>query len=224
MSKPFKVWRDIYQVGGADISNPYDCSVYLLDGGDTSMLIDAGAGRSFERLVSNIDKLGLDPKKLSSILVTHAHIDHIGSLHQFQKEYKVEIIAHELDAEVLEKGGEVAAEAYGVRYVPCRVDLKIRGPTHTLQVGKHKVVVIHIPGHTAGSIAAYLDTGGKRVLFGQDIHGPYYPEWGADPALAKLSLQKLIELKADILCEGHFGIYQPASEVKRYIQQYVDRL
>lgn len=224
MTKPFKVWRDVYQVGGADISHPLDCSVYLLDAGEILMLIDAGAGKSFDRLVSNIEKLGLDPKKLNSILVTHAHIDHIGSLHQFQKEYDVQIIAHELDAEVLEKGGEVAAEAYGVLYVPCRVDLKIQGSGKTLQVGKHKVEVTHIPGHTAGSIAAHLDIGGKRVLFGQDIHGPYYSEWGADPALAKLSLQKLIDLKADILCEGHFGIYQPASEVKRYIQQYVDML
>ena len=224
MTKPFKVWRDVYQVGGADISHPLDCSVYLLDGGEILMLIDAGAGKSFDRLVSNIEKLGLDPKKLNSILVTHAHIDHIGSLHQFQKEYDVQIIAHELDAEVLEKGGEVAAEAYGVRYVPCRVDLKIQGSKKTLQVGKYKVEVIHIPGHTTGSIAVYLDIGDKRVLFGQDIHGPYYPEWGADPSLAKLSLQKLIDLKADILCEGHFGIYQPASEVKSYIQQYVDML
>jgi glyoxylase-like metal-dependent hydrolase (beta-lactamase superfamily II) len=224
MTRTFKVWRDIYQVGGADISHPLDCSVYLLDGGEILLLIDAGAGKSFDTLVSNIKKTGLDPKRLNSILVTHAHIDHIGSLHQFKKEYDVEIIAHELDAEALEKGGKVAAEAYGVHYSPCRVDLKIRGSTQTLQVGKHKIEVIHIPGHTAGSVAAYLDIGGKRVLFGQDIHGPYYPEWGADPALAKLSLQKLIDLKADILCEGHFGIYQPASEVKSYIQQYVDML
>ncbi|MBM3156190.1 MAG: MBL fold metallo-hydrolase [Chloroflexi bacterium] len=224
MTKPFKVWRDVYQIGGADISHPLDCSVYLLDGGEIMMLIDAGAGKSFDTLVSNMEKLGLDPKKLNSILVTHAHIDHIGSLHRFQKEFNVEIIAHELDAEALEKGGEVAAEAYGVRYVPCRVDLKIQGSTQTLQVGRHKVEVIHIPGHTAGSIAAYLDIGGRRVLFGQDIHGPYYPEWGADPALAKLSLQKLIDLKADILCEGHFGIYQPASEVRSYIRQYADAL
>jgi len=84
--------------------------------------------------------------------------------------------------------------------------------------------VIHIPGHTAGSIAAYLDADNRRVLFGQDIHGPYYPEWGADPAQAKLSLQKLIELKADILCEGHFGIYQPAAAIERYIRGYLDSL
>jgi glyoxylase-like metal-dependent hydrolase (beta-lactamase superfamily II) len=124
----------------------------------------------------------------------------------------------------IEGRGGVAAEAYRVSYNPCHVDLRIKGAEETLQLGKYELNVIHIPGHTPGSIAAYLDVDKQRVLFGQDIHGPYYPEWGADLALAKLSLQKLIDLNADILCEGHFGIYQPASEVKRYLQQYVDSL
>ena len=223
MSKPFKVCKDVYMVGGSDISHPYDCGVYLLDAGDL-VLIDAGAGMSFDKLVANIEKLGLNPKKLKSVLVTHAHIDHIGSLHRFQKEFGVRIIAHELDADAIEGRGGVAAEAYCVAYTPCHVDLRIKGAEETLKISKYELKVIHIPGHTPGSIAAYVDIDKQRVLFGQDIHGPYYPEWGADPALAKLSLQKLVDLKADILCEGHFGIYQPASEVKDYIQQYVDSL
>jgi glyoxylase-like metal-dependent hydrolase (beta-lactamase superfamily II) len=93
-----------------------------------------------------------------------------------------------------------------------------------LRYGSYELKVIHIPGHTPGSIAAYIDMDNKRILFGQDVHGPYYAQWGGDPAQAKLSLQKLIELKADILCEGHFGIYQPAAAVERYIQGYIDSL
>jgi len=220
VSKPFKVCKDVYMVGGSDISHPYDCGVYLLDAGDL-VLIDAGAGMSFDRFVSNMEELGFDPVKLKTILVTHAHIDHIGSLHRFQKEFGVRIIAHELDADAIEGRGEVAAEAYRVAYTPCHVDLRIKGAEETLKLGKYELKVIHIPGHTPGSIAAYVDIDKQRVLFGQDIHGPYYPEWGADPAQAKLSLQKLVGLNADILCEGHFGIYQPASEVKGYIQQYI---
>ena len=223
MSKPSKVCEDVYIVGSSDISHPYDCSVYLLDAGEL-VLIDSGAGMSFEKLVSNIEKLGFTPKKLKAILVTHSHIDHIGSLHRFQKEFSVRVIAHELDAAEIEGDGGIAARAYGVTYTPCHVDLRLKGAEETLKIGKYELKVIHIPGHTPGSIAAYLDIDKQRVLFGQDIHGPYYPEWGADPALAKLSLQKLIDLKADILCEGHFGVYQPAAQVKRYIQQYVDNL
>jgi metallo-beta-lactamase class B len=221
--RPFEVCKDIYLIGDAELSHPYDCCVYLLDAGDL-VLIDSGAGKSFDKLVSNIEWLGLDPKRLKTVLITHAHIDHIGALHRFQKEYGVQIIAHELDAAAIEKGRGTAAEAYGVSYTPCRVDLRLQGSGASLHFDSHELKVIHIPGHTPGSVAAYLDTDNKRVLFGQDIHGPYYPQWGADPAQARLSLQKLLDLKADILCEGHFGIYQPAPAVETYIQGYIDSL
>ena len=210
-------------VGSAEISHPYDCCVYLLDVGEL-VLIDSGAGRSFDKLVSNIKRLGFDPNRLKTIVVTHAHIDHIGPLYRFKEVFGVKVIAHELDAEAVEQGGEVAAEAYGVAYTSCLIDLRIQGSEETLRFGTHELKIVHIPGHTPGSIAAYLDSDKKRVLFGQDIHGPYYPEWGADPAQARQSLQRLIELRADILCEGHFGIYQPAAAVERYIRAYLDSL
>jgi hypothetical protein len=31
-------------------------------------------------------------------------------------------------------------------------------------------------------------------------------------------MRKLLDLEADILCEGHFGVFQPAPEVKSYIE------
>ena len=223
MTRPFEVCKDIYLIGDAELSHPYDCCVYLLDAGDL-VLIDSGAGKSFDKLVSNIEWLGLDPKRLKAVLVTHAHIDHIGALHRFQKEYGVQIIAHELDAAAIEEGRGTAAEAYGVRYTTCHVDMRLQSAEETLRFGVPELKVIHIPGHTPGSVAAYLDTDNKRVLFGQDIHGPYYPQWGADPAQARLSLQKLLELNADILCEGHFGIYQPAPAVETYIQGYAESI
>jgi len=39
-----------------------------------------------------------------------------------------------------------------------------------------------------------------------------------------ISLQKLIGLKTEILCGGHFGVYQPANEVKDYIEDYLCQL
>jgi glyoxylase-like metal-dependent hydrolase (beta-lactamase superfamily II) len=223
MGRPFQVWEEVYAVGDGDLSHPFDCSIYLVDFGEL-VLIDSGAGKSFDRLVSNIETLGFDPRKLTTVLATHAHIDHIGSLHEFQREFGARVIAHELDARGIEEGRGIAAEAYGVLYTPCRVDVIIHGSQEVLVFGDHELNVIHIPGHTPGSIAAYLDTGGRRVLFGQDVHGPYYPAWGADPAKARTSLQKLVELKADSLCEGHFGVYEPASAVEEYIQGYIDML
>ena len=223
MAKPIRVHQNIYMIGDSDLSHPNDCSVYLIDAGDL-LLIDSGAGMSFHKLVKNIERVGLDPKNLKAVLATHAHIDHIGALQQFKQEFDVEIIAHELDANAIETGVGTGAEFYGVEYNPCSVDVRLQGDTTTLVFGEYEINTVHIPGHTPGSIAAYVDIDNQRVLFGQDIHGPYVPQWGGDPAKARQSLQKLIDLKADILCEGHFGIYKPAKSVEKYIRQYLNAL
>ncbi|MBM3131916.1 MAG: MBL fold metallo-hydrolase [Chloroflexi bacterium] len=218
-----RICQGVYQIGGSGLSDPYDCAVYIIDAGDL-VLIDSGAGMSFRKLVANITSSGLNLKNLKAILVTHAHIDHIGALRRFRDEFGLQIIAHELDADNIEQGTRVGAEAYGVDYEPCPVDRRIKGSEESLAFGKYELKVIHIPGHTPGSISAYMDTSDGRVLFGQDIHGPYLPEWGGDRTKAKKSLQKLIDLKADILCEGHFGIYKPAAAVEKYIRGYLRSL
>jgi glyoxylase-like metal-dependent hydrolase (beta-lactamase superfamily II) len=223
MDKPFRIYQDIYIIGSAEISHPYDCCLYLIDVGEL-ILIDSGAGRSFKRLVDNILALGLEPEKISTVVVTHCHIDHVGSLANFKQKYGARIIAHTLDAEAIETGRGTGAELYGVAYKPCQVDVKLQGTEQKLVFGGQEFTAIHIPGHTKGSIALYTDMGGKRILFGQDIHGPYEPMWGGEPGKAIISLQKLIDLKSDILCEGHFGIYQPADEVKDYIEEYLYQL
>lgn len=218
MKRPFSVWRDVYAIGGPDITEPSDCCVYLINAGEL-ILIDCGVGDSFNQLVDNISVVGCDPERLRAIIVTHAHIDHIGAVAKFQQRYGVTVIAHELDAPKVESGRGTGAEFYGVGYQRCVVNTRISQPESSLSFGAYQLYLMHIPGHTPGSLAIYVDMG-KRILFGQDIHGPYVPEWGADPVQAAASLQKLLDVKADILCEGHFGVYQPASEVRRYIESY----
>lgn len=220
MNKPYKIHNGIYLIGSAEISHPYDCCVYVIDAGDLVM-IDTGAGKSAAAIVKNMELAGLDSSKLKHIIITHRHIDHIGALSYIKQKFNARVIAHKLDAAAIESGIGVGAEFYGVPYEPCKVNTQMADEEQSLQIGKMELKLLHIPGHTSGSIAIYCDIDKKRVLFGQDIHGPYEPDWGADIKKAKQSLQKLIDLKADILCEGHFGIYQPAQAVERYIRDYL---
>jgi metallo-beta-lactamase class B len=221
MKPPGKIIDGVYIVGSADISHSYDCSVYLVDAGQL-VLIDAGAGLSFERLTANIRSLGLRPESLDTLVVTHRHIDHVGALARFKSELGVSIVVHEGDAEAIETGDGVLADFYGVDYAGVRADRILRGAEETLGFDRLELKAVHIPGHTPGSIALYFDSSsGERVLFGQDIHGPYNPAWGADPEAARASLEKLIGLNADILCEGHFGVVRGAAAVKKFIAQYL---
>jgi glyoxylase-like metal-dependent hydrolase (beta-lactamase superfamily II) len=224
MMRPSRVWKDIYIVGSAEISHPYDCCIYLIDTGDELVLIDSGAGRSFERIVNNIRFLGFEPENIKKVIATHAHIDHIGSLAAFQQHYGSAIMAHELDVEAIESGEKTGADFYGVDYQPCKVDVVITDSEPVIETGNYSLTTVHIPGHTPGSIVVFVDMFEKRVLFGQDIHGPYEPALGGNPDEAIDSLRQLIDLNADILCEGHFGIIHPANEVKKYIEFYRNEL
>ncbi|MEQ8164334.1 MAG: Zn-dependent hydrolase, partial [Smithellaceae bacterium] len=60
------------------------------------------------------------------------------------------------------------------------------------------------------------------VLFGQDIHGPFHKSFGSNIEDWKKSMHLLLGLEADILCEGHFGIYQPKRKVREYIENYLE--
>lgn len=220
---PEEIVKGIYIVGGSDITDSKDCSVYLVDAGEL-ILVDAGAGASVKAITANIVRLGLDPSKITTVILTHCHIDHVGGAYAFKKLYGSRIIMHELDAAVVERGDNrmTAAYWYGVTFDPLEVDVKIAAGEHRLKFPVNDVVCLHTPGHTPGSISVYTDTGEGRVLFGQDIHGPFFSEFGANISDWQKSMEKLLSLKADILCEGHFGVYRPNEKVAEYIERYLD--
>jgi len=187
--------------------------------------MDSGAGKSFDKLVKNIELVGLEPQKLKALILTHCHIDHIGAVNLFKTKFDLTIFAHEKDSEAIE-GKDIsrtAASWYGVEYSPIILDYKFSEPLEELTIGDIAFNCLYTPGHTPGSISVYCDISGKRVLFGQDIHGPFDESFGSNIEDWKKSMQKLLDIEADILCEGHFGIYQPKEEVKRYIESYLRR-
>jgi glyoxylase-like metal-dependent hydrolase (beta-lactamase superfamily II) len=216
-----EIIKDIYIVGGPDITDGRDGCVYLLNLGEL-VLIDTGAGWSVDNIIGNIKKLELDPKNITNIILTHCHIDHIGGTPEIKKRFGSKIYIHNLDAPPLENGNPVltAAKWYQTSFQQTPVDVKFNLPEEILTIGQQKLVCLHTPGHTPGSICIYLDKDGKRILFAQDLHGPILPEFGSNLDDWDRSTKKLLQLDADILCEGHFGIYKTKKEVKNYILSY----
>jgi glyoxylase-like metal-dependent hydrolase (beta-lactamase superfamily II) len=218
-----EVHGGVYLIGSSELTAPEDCCVYLLDLGDL-ILIDAGAGGSVPALLENIESLGLGNRTLAAVVATHCHFDHIGGIPELRKRTSCQVIAHQLDAVPMEKGDPVktAADWYQMRFPPTPVDYRLNEVREVLKFEKGEILCLHTPGHTPGSISVILDRDGKRLLFGQDIHGPFSDSFGSDVAAWRKSMGILLGLKADILCEGHFGIIQPETEVERYIRNYLE--
>jgi glyoxylase-like metal-dependent hydrolase (beta-lactamase superfamily II) len=219
--KPYEIVKDIFIVGGPDITDGRDGCVYLMNLGEL-ILIDTGAGWSVDKIINNIQRLGFNGKNLKKILLTHCHIDHVGGAPEIQKRFDAKIYIHKLDASPVENGDPVltAAKWYQTSFPPTRVDVKFNFPEEILMIGEQKIICLHTPGHTPGSICIYLDKDGKRILFAQDLHGPILPEFGSNLDDWDRSTRKLLDLDADILCEGHFGVYKAKKNVKNYILSY----
>ena len=130
---------------------PMDNNCYLLRCRETGdqLLIDAAAEP--ERI---LDLIG--PDGLTTIVTTHAHPDHWGALAEVRKQTGATSVAHEADAEHL-------AELVDRTVVD----------GDTITVGQVALRVIHLVGHTPGSIALlYDDPMGQPHLFTGDCLFP----------------------------------------------------
>jgi glyoxylase-like metal-dependent hydrolase (beta-lactamase superfamily II) len=157
------------------------------------------------------------------LLLTHCHFDHTGGAKALRDLTGCKIVAHELDAQFLEDGDEevTAAAWYGQSLAPLAVDMKLTGTRNEIELGGRVIEAIHTPGHSPGSMVYLVESEGQRVLFAQDVHGPLHPSLLSNREDYILSLELLLSLDADILCEGHYGVFRGKREVSRFIGQFI---
>ncbi len=222
--RPYRITKEIYQVGGGRLTSPEDAAVYLINVSGHAALVDTGCGRSAGQLIKNIRACGVEPEKVEYLLITHCHFDHTGGVKGLKDELVYAVVAaHELDAVYLETGDNTvtAARWYGSTIEPFRVEKKFTGDREPVLLGGRAVMAIHIPGHSPGSLAYLIESEDKKVLFGQDVHGPIEPAIKSDRAAYRKSLALLMSLDADILCEGHYGIIEGKDDVKDFIRSFL---
>lgn len=78
MAQAEKIAEGIYLIGGPNISRAEDTTSFVIEFGKELVMIDSGAGQSARVLEQNIRSAGLDPEKITTLILTHCHIDHIG--------------------------------------------------------------------------------------------------------------------------------------------------
>ena len=218
-----EITSEIFQVGGGGFTAPEDAAVYLIRFESEAALVDAGTGGDTDRLFRNIESCGVSPDAVRYLLLTHCHFDHTGGAADVRERTGCRIVAHALEAPFLEEGDDrvTAALWYGTHLSPLPVDERIEGSRGTIRMGNREILAVHIPGHSPGSLAFLLDSDGQRVLFGQDIHGPLDESLLSDEDAYRRSLDLLAGQDADILCEGHYGVFRGKGEVRNFIRSFL---
>ena len=140
-AEPAKVFDDLYFVGGKVHSS------WALTTRDGIILIDTiFPYNSEELIVGGMQKLGLDPKQIKYIIISHAHTDHLGGAEILQRKYGARVVMGAPDWDTVEK--------YPNRYktmAPKRDIVATDGMKITL--GGRTVTIWTTPGHTPGTLS-----------------------------------------------------------------------
>ena len=197
-----------------------DSQVYLVDGGDGYLCVDAGAGRSIEAILAAVREDGLDPEAIRWVVLTHGHADHAGGAAAWRGALpKVKLAASAEVGGWLAKGDEVAtsvdrariAGMYPLDYrlAACEIDRAL-ADGDVIEVGDVSLKAIATPGHAAGHLALVGDLEGSATLFSGDAMFPegrilLQDTWDCDVHDALRSVERLSALKPERLFAGHLA-------------------
>ena len=200
-------------------------NVYWINGGSSNfylavddaglLLVDAGMPRREKLVWEQIETLGYQPTDLTRILVTHADMDHVGSLAAIQRETGAKVYAGKETAVLLPNGrspkhmpwfAQLIIDAF-MRYGKIPADcIEVVEPGQTLPF-LGGIQVLATPGHTLDHFSYFAPASG--VLFAGDALNTRQglattpPAISADMDAAKRSAIQLLELAPATFACGH---------------------
>jgi glyoxylase-like metal-dependent hydrolase (beta-lactamase superfamily II) len=196
------------------------------------VLVDSGLKWSAHKIKKMATQLFGENTTPSSLILTHGHFDHVGSLKQLLKEWNVPVFAHTLEVPFLtgkssypptdpSAGGglmSLMSGIYPITPIDVSENLNVL-PDNGGVPGLPEWKYIHTPGHAPGHISLFRES--DRVLIAGDafvttkaesaisvvlqtkkLSGP--PKYFTyDWTLAKDSVKNLVNLEPEIVASGH---------------------
>jgi glyoxylase-like metal-dependent hydrolase (beta-lactamase superfamily II) len=139
------------------VFNNLSVNTYVLhDQTNRAVIIDPACSNSGEHriLYQYIDNNKLNPEK---IINTHGHIDHIVGVEKVMKNYNIPFFIHPDDNYLLSKAKEMGfIFGFQVDEIPSASAFLNEGDI--IEFGNSSLKVMHIPGHSPGSIVFYSES------------------------------------------------------------------
>src|SRR5919107_2509355 len=139
-----------------------NCDIIGDEDSGVGAVIDPGDEAA--RIAMAGEKTGLD---IGSIIVTHAHIDHVGGVISLADEYSCPVLMHE-ESEPLLEGLPTQAMMMGIRFGKVPTVDRYVADEETLEVGDLRLRSLYTPGHAPGHLAFYVEDEGL-VLSGDAL-------------------------------------------------------
>jgi hydroxyacylglutathione hydrolase len=207
---------------------------YLIETATGLVLVDCGMPRQEGAILRAVEQLGHGGLKL--IFITHAHADHYGSAAALVRLTGAPVAVHRADAQAMANGETPIRGAKGLNRAitslalrldptpPVRADVLLDDGDSLAQYGVPGIVV-HTPGHTAGSCCLVLEDGsgfvGDLVSAGKEPHLQH--TFVEDAAQLRQSFLRLRELRLAKVYAGHGSRILTGDELDRVIAAEIDR-
>jgi glyoxylase-like metal-dependent hydrolase (beta-lactamase superfamily II) len=232
LSSLFEVAEGVYRVPARA------ANTYLVEGTNGLALVDTGLPGSEKRIYNALQKLERKPEDVKLVLITHRHLDHIGSAAALKHGTGATLVAHQFEKPYI--AGTLMVRAPTAWSLKGKVIRRVMGFTQwtmkLLRIIKYQPIyvdktsdddflldgvgldgsIVWTPGHTKGSLSLFLNK--QRVALVGDLlrggHGKLVePLFMESIQQTQASVQRLLELGPDLICPGH-GKPQPSSAVK----------
>jgi glyoxylase-like metal-dependent hydrolase (beta-lactamase superfamily II) len=216
-----KLSERVYLVGsgafGFGLPDPYDCHVYLIDGGDELALIDAGFGPGTDQILDIVRAEGFDPKRITKIVATHYHADHVGGAAAMKRATGASLYAPAEAAPTIrvadaDQIGLNWAKSFGFypadyEWEPTDVEMELTDGA-TIRVGELELEAIATPGHCMGHYCIRLVGRDRTYMFTSDCvfwGGAIIMQNVPDSNLQQYaaSCNRLADTEFDALLPGH---------------------
>lgn len=200
------IQTDCYVVG----TNDTNC--YLIEDKATGELAVIDPGDTCPELVAEIDRRG---GKLSYILLTHGHYDHVLNVAALCARYHPTVCVCEDEMELLQKGLYNLSSVHNIRLNSFVVDRMLHDGD-TIMLGESEIHFLHTPGHTAGSGCYLVDDCifSGDTIFCESIGRTDLPT--SIPRAMMRSVQRIRDLEGDYAVYPGHDMFSTLEHERRY--------
>ena len=213
------------------LSMPYrlgSVNCYLVETSNGCILIDTGSSNQRAELEKELESAGCQSGDLGLIILTHGDFDHTGNCAYLRERFGAQIAMHAQDSAMLERGDMFAGRRKGNNIFTrnlapilfgfgkrerIRPDIHLEDGADLAEYG-FDAKVLHLPGHSKGSIGILTASG--DLICGDLFDNTEEPALSTlmdDSAAAQASLEKLGTLEIHAVYPGH-GEPFPMGEFK----------